>query len=100
VAELRAFYAQHCVKCHGPDGSARSAEGKKLGGFDFTDARKAAQETDADMAKTIRKGIFLGIVMPSFKDRLSDADIERLVKEVLRQAERGKAIGPEPEAGR
>ena len=100
VDELRAFFAQNCVKCHGPDGSAHSPEGKKLGGFDFTDAKKAAGETDADMEKTIRKGIFFGLVMPSFKDRLSEADIALMVKEVLRKAEKGKAIAPKQEAGR
>jgi mono/diheme cytochrome c family protein len=100
VPELRAFFAQNCVKCHGLDGSAHSADGKKLGGFDFTDAKKAAGETDADMVKTIRKGIFFGRVMPSFKDQLTEADIALLVKEVLRKAEKGKAITAEPEAGR
>lgn len=100
VDELRAFFAQNCVKCHGPDGSAHSAEGKKLGGFDFTDAKKAAKETDAEMEKTIRKGIFFGLVMPSFKDRLSEADIALMVKEVVRKAEKGKAIAPKQEAGR
>ncbi|GLH66189.1 c-type cytochrome [Geothrix edaphica] len=94
VDELRAFFAQNCVKCHGPDGSAHAADGKKLGGFDFTDAKKAAKETDADMVKTIRKGIFFGMVMPSFKDRLTEADAALLVKEVLRKAEKGKAIAP------
>jgi hypothetical protein len=32
--------------------------------------------------------------MPSFKDRLSDEDIQVLVKEVLRKAEKGKTIAP------
>ncbi|BDU69939.1 hypothetical protein GETHOR_20400 [Geothrix oryzae] len=100
VEELRAFFAQNCVKCHGPDGSAHGADGKKLGGFDFTDAKKAGGETDADMVKTIRKGIFFGRVMPSFKDQLTEADMALLVKEVLRKAEKGKAIAAEPEAGR
>ena len=100
VNDLRAFFAQNCVKCHGPDGSAHSAEGKKLGGFDFTNAPKATKETDADMVKTIRKGIFFGLVMPSFKGQLTEADMELLVKEVLRKAEKGKAIAPQPEAGR
>lgn len=100
VDELRAFFAQNCVKCHGPDGSAHSAEGKKLGGFDFTDTKKAAKETDAEMEKTIRKGIFFGLVMPSFKDRLSEADIALMVKEVVRKAEKGKAIAPKQEGGR
>ena len=100
VNELRAFFAQNCVKCHGPDGSAISPEGKKLGGFDFTNAKKVARETDAEMVKTIRKGIFFGTVMPSFKDQLTEADMELLVREVLRKAEKGKAIAPQLEAGR
>lgn len=100
VDELRAFFAENCVKCHGPDGSAHSAEGKKLGGFDFTDAKKAAKETDADMIKTIRKGIFFGLVMPSFKANLTEDDAALLVKEVLRKAEKGKAITPKAGTGR
>ncbi|HJV38327.1 MAG TPA: c-type cytochrome [Geothrix sp.] len=100
VDELRAFFAENCVKCHGPDGSAHSAEGKKLGGFDFTDAKKVAKETDADMIKTIRKGIFFGLVMPSFKAKLTEDDAALLVKDVLRKAEKGKAIAPKAGTGR
>ncbi|NWJ41743.1 MAG: c-type cytochrome [Geothrix sp.] len=93
VTELKAFFAANCVKCHGPDGSAM-ADGKKLGGRDFTDAAKQAKQTDEEMAKTIRKGIFFGVVMPSFKDRLSDEDALLMVKEVVRKAEKGKVIAP------
>lgn len=100
VPELRAFFAQHCVKCHGADGSARSPEGKKLGGFDFTDAAKLAKESDADLVKTIRKGIFFGLVMPSFKKDLTEAEAELLAREILRKAEKGKAVAPQAEAGR
>jgi mono/diheme cytochrome c family protein len=42
VNELKGFFAANCVKCHGADGSGRSADGAKLGGFDFTDAKAAA----------------------------------------------------------
>jgi mono/diheme cytochrome c family protein len=94
VNELKAFFAANCVKCHGTDGSALSPEGKKLGGFDFTDKKEAAKESDADMVKTIRKGIFFEIKMPSFKDRLSEEDMQLMVKEVIRKAEKGKAIAP------
>ena len=93
--ELKVFFAANCAKCHGPDGSAHTLEGKKLGGFDFTDVVKAAKESDADMGKTICTGIFFGFVMPSFKDRLDEEDRQLLVKEVLRKAEKGKVIAPE-----
>jgi mono/diheme cytochrome c family protein len=92
---LKAFYAQSCVKCHGADGSAQGPGGKKLGGRDFTDAAKMAKDQDADLVKTIRKGIFFGMVMPSFKDQLSEEEAGLLVREVLRKAEKGKAIVPE-----
>jgi len=93
VTELKAFYSANCVKCHGLDGSA-TADGKKLGGRDFTDVAKNAKQTDADMVKTIRKGIFFGTVMPAFKDRLSEEDALLLVKELVRKAEKGKVIAP------
>ncbi len=93
LAELKSFYAASCVKCHGADGSA-TADGKKLGGRDFTDVAKNAKETDAGMAKTIRKGIFFGTVMPAFKDRLSEEEALLLVKEIVRKAEKGKVIAP------
>jgi mono/diheme cytochrome c family protein len=94
VSDLKVFFAANCVKCHGSDGSAHGPEGKKLGGFDFTDAKKVAKETDADMVKAIRKGIFFGVVMPAFKDRLTEAEAQLMVKEVLRRAEKGKVIAP------
>ena len=55
---IQPLFDLHCVKCHGPDGSGLGPEGKKLGGFDFTNANEAAKESDADMAKAIRKGLF------------------------------------------
>ena len=92
--DLKAFFAANCVKCHGPDGSARSAEGKKLGGRDFTEVERLAKDKDESLAKTIRKGIFFGTVMPAFKDQLSEAEALVMVQEVLRRAEKGKVIAP------
>lgn len=94
-SELRALFQQNCVKCHGPDGTAVAADGKKLGGRDFTDAKKMAKETDEGLAKTIRKGIFFGQVMPAFKDKLTEEEALRMVKEVVRPAAKGKVIAPE-----
>lgn len=92
VEDLRAFFQQNCVKCHGADGSATGPDGKKLRGFNFTDAASLAGQSDEKMVRTIRKGIFFGWIMPSFKGQLSEADAGLMVKEVLRKAQKGKPI--------
>jgi mono/diheme cytochrome c family protein len=92
VKELRAFYAANCAKCHGPDGSGRAADGKRLGGMDFTDAEQMAKHSDARMVKAIRKGIFFGVVMHPFKERITEPEALLLVQEVLRKAQKGKVI--------
>ncbi len=89
---LRAFFAENCVKCHGLDGSATSPDGKRLKGQDFTNQGEMAQKRDAKLAKTIRRGVFFGKAMPSFKDKLSEAEALAMVTEVVRKAEKGKAI--------
>lgn len=93
VDQLKAFYAQSCVRCHGADGSARDAEGRKLKGRDLTDPSMKG-EKDASLEKTIRKGIFFGKAMPAFGKDLSEVEIQLLVKEIVRKAEKGKVIAP------
>jgi len=92
VNELKAFYVANCARCHGPDGSAQGADGKRLAGKDFTDAKKMAKESDAMLVKTIRKGIFFGVVMPPFKKRITEPEALLLVQEVLRKVQKGKVI--------
>ena len=92
--DLRAFFAINCSVCHGADGSARGADGSRLKGQDFTDTKEMKGFTDAELAKTIRKGKKFGR-MPSFKDRLSEAEMMEMVQQVVRKAEKGKVIAPE-----
>lgn len=103
VNELRAFFAQNCVKCHGTDGSATDPDGTKRPGMDFTKAAvtyremngPASQREIRTMIRTIRKGIFFGRLMPAWKAYLSEEDAALLVKEVLLKAEKGKTIEPD-----
>lgn len=102
VPELKAFFQQNCTRCHGLDGSAKSPEGKRLGGLDFTRAAQdfrtlsgpASEREIRTMIRTIRRGIFFGRSMPSWKDQLSLEDATIMVKEILLKAEAGRAIEP------
>lgn len=91
---LRAFFAAECVRCHGADGSGLGPEGKRLKGQDFTNLQEMAGKQDAKLAKTVLKGIFFGKVMPAFKEKLTEAEALAMVTEVVRKAEKGKAIQP------
>ena len=95
--DLRAFYGINCSVCHGADGSARGADGSRLKGQDFTNSKEMKDFTDAELAKTIRKGKIFGR-MPSFKDRLREAEIMEMVQQVVSKAEKGKVIAPDAAA--
>ena len=106
INELKAFFQNRCVRCHGLDGSAKDPDGRKLGGLDFTKAAQdfrelvgpASEREIRTMVKVIRKGIFFGRVMPSWKEYLSREEADLMVREVLLKAERGKVIEPDPNA--
>lgn len=94
VSELKGFFQMNCVRCHGQDGAALSPEGKQLKGLDFTSTTAMKGKTDEALARTIRKGLFFGLAMPAFKDRLTEEETRILVQEILRKAEKGKVIAP------
>jgi mono/diheme cytochrome c family protein len=104
LSELKAFFAQNCVKCHGTDGSATDPDGTRRPGMDFTKAAvtyremngPASQREIRTMIRTIRKGIFFGRVMPSWREFLSEEEAALMVKEILLKAEKGKTIEPDP----
>jgi mono/diheme cytochrome c family protein len=93
--DLKAFYQQNCTRCHGPDGSAVSAEGKKLRGRNFTDPKWLRDTGDDEMVKIILKGIFFGWVMPSFKDILTADEAQRMVTDLIRMSKKGQVIAPD-----
>ncbi|MBI3131692.1 MAG: cytochrome c [Acidobacteria bacterium] len=107
IDELRVFFRENCARCHGADGSGRDAGGRRLTGQDFSESPKVRHARAAEaaghgsasrevrsMVRTILKGIFFGKVMPAWKDQLSEAEAELLLREVVMKAEKGKVIGP------
>jgi len=95
--DLKVFYQQNCVSCHGPDGSAVSAEGKKLRGQDLTNPDWLRRMRDDTMVKAILKGKFFGLAMPAFKETLNGDEAQRMVTDIIRKSKKGQVIAPDPE---
>ncbi|MCU0857628.1 MAG: cytochrome c [Pontiellaceae bacterium] len=93
--DLRLFYQQSCVRCHGADGAALGADGKKLSGADLTDPEFQKKTGDAAMVKIILKGKFFGLAMPGYKDELTEEEAQKLVTDIIRTSQKGKPIRPD-----
>ena len=70
------LYAKHCATCHGNDGRAKTFKGKFKKTRDLTDAQWQAEVSDERLFNSITQGRGK---MPSFKKKLSAAQIESLV---------------------
>ncbi len=92
--DLKQFYQQNCARCHGPDGSAVNADGKKLKGQDFTDQDWQRNTGDEEMVKIILKGKFFGLAMPKFEDTLTEEEARRIVTDIIRNSIKGQVIAP------
>ncbi len=64
----RSLFVQNCARCHGSNGKAQTALGKRLEADDLT-------TSDADRAKIIRTVTNGRGDMPSFRKKLSKAQI-------------------------
>ena len=75
-ADAAAVYARHCAKCHGKDGRAKTLKAKFNKARDLTEASWQRHVTDERIFNSIMHG---GDKMPSFKKKLSEAQVESLV---------------------
>ena len=91
---LKMFYQQNCARCHGPDGSGVSAEGKKLSGQNLIDPDWQRNTQDDKMMKAIMKGKFFGLAMPGFKGTLTGNEAQRMVTDIIRKSKKGQVIAP------
>lgn len=72
------IYATNCARCHGADGRARTARGKRAGATDFT------SDWNRDESRGVRIITNGKDEMPSFKKKLTPAEIRSVFGYVLR----------------
>ena len=70
-----------CAKCHGKDGRGKSMRGKLVHARDLTSAQWQNDVTDERLFNSVSNGRGK---MPSFKKKLSEAEIDALVAYVRR----------------
>jgi mono/diheme cytochrome c family protein len=76
----RKLFAQFCVKCHGADGTGKQAREDFPKIPNFTDQAWHSKRSDAQLMVSVLDG--KGPSMPSFRERLSEADARALVAHV------------------
>ncbi len=95
--EIKEIYGKDCKKCHGWDGAADTAMGKKLKMSSFTSADFQKKIKDDAIAKAILEGWTdpndPKRKMKAYKDHISEAQAKELVKVVRAFA---KSPGPFP----
>jgi mono/diheme cytochrome c family protein len=74
-------FKEYCAKCHGEDGKAQTARGKKMNARNFTDIEWQESESDAELIESVTEG---KDDMPPFGKQLSKEQIESLVKNDIR----------------
>lgn len=81
---LQKYWADACARCHGVNGNGRDNNGSPLpdAGFDFTDSRKANKKKDSDWVKVTMTG---KDKMPAFKDRMTEADVQKMITDIVRK---------------
>jgi cytochrome c553 len=71
-----------CKACHGEDGRAQTKTGKKEKIPDMTTPKWQGHISDSEIKKTITEGSDENPKMKPFKDKLSEQEIDSLVKHV------------------
>jgi mono/diheme cytochrome c family protein len=79
VPDAKTDFNGKCASCHGKDGRAKSLHGKHVHARDLTDASWQSDVSDERLFNSISNGKGK---MPVFKKKLSDDQIDALVKYV------------------
>ena len=78
------LYRKYCISCHGSDGRAKTSKGRFSHARDLTEARWHEDVSDERIFNSIMNGRNVRGNMPSFSDKISQAEAESLVSFVRR----------------
>ncbi|MES2919154.1 MAG: cytochrome c [Pseudomonadota bacterium] len=78
----KTLYQDHCRKCHGSEGNARTARGYLYFARDFTRPSWQAGRSDEEIFRIISEGPDGWSSMPAYRKRLSEEERRALVKVV------------------
>ena len=86
-ADAAASWDKHCASCHGKDGKGKTKMGEKLKVRDLTDAAVKAKLNKTNVTDSMKKGVKEPgsdkLVMKSYSDKLTDAEIQELTDYTL-----------------
>ncbi len=71
-------WTKACASCHGADGKSETRKGKALKAPDFTTQKWQTDTADEEIEDAITNGV-PKTKMPSFKGKLSDAEIQQMI---------------------
>jgi mono/diheme cytochrome c family protein len=93
----RELFGQHCVQCHGTDGTGSPARGPEPEIPDFTDASWQGRRGQAQLLVSILDG--KGAGMPPWRGKISEDQARELVVHVRSLAPTADKPGPEKQKG-
>lgn len=98
--DVKALWTEkNCVKCHAADGTGHTELGKKNHAPNFNRRRWQERHSDEEIKKAIIEGVKEEgkVLMPSFRSKLNDEQIEALVAYVRHFGGKGSAKAREKE---
>jgi len=81
AADVEAVWTKQCASCHGKDGAAETTMGRKHKIKTMTTEEWQKKNTDSHNKEAILTGV-KDTKMKSFKEKLTEADVDALVKYV------------------